>query len=54
MNTEKTVEKIVHYNMDVEKKAENIVGNYGYEKSKRYHHLALCHHYFEKECFQLE
>ena len=44
MNTEKTVEKIVHYeNKDVEKTAENLAGNYDFENRSRCYQSALCH-----------
>ena len=53
-NTEKIVEKFVHQeNMGIEKKAENLAGNYDVENPSRYYQLALCHLYFAIECFQL-
>ena len=46
-NTEKIVEKFVHQeNMGIEKKAENLAGNYDVENRSRYYQLALRHLYF--------
>ena len=65
LNTEKTVDKIVHYenmavekivhceNMVVEKKSENSAGNYDCENSNQNYHLALHDQCFVIECFQL-
>ena len=55
-NTEKIVEKFVHQeNMGIEKKAENLAGNYAVENLSptRQYQSALCHLYFAVECFQL-